>query len=93
MDFREELTQPCEHCKNLTETIQDCTTPIGVSQWRELGKKYGYWQFFEQEWKNELRGKVEEKKPKDNSEPFGLMGDDANYGYKQAINDILKIIE
>jgi len=21
--------------------------PMGVSQWRELGKKYGYWEYFE----------------------------------------------
>lgn len=24
-------------------------TPMGVSQWREQGQKYGYWEYFERE--------------------------------------------
>jgi hypothetical protein len=25
------------------------SVPMGVSQWREYGKKYGYWEYFEKE--------------------------------------------
>lgn len=28
-------------------------TPMGVSQWREYGKKHGYWKYFEKEARKE----------------------------------------
>ena len=30
--------------------------PMGVSQWREYGKKYGYWDYFEKKINPELKG-------------------------------------
>lgn len=33
--------------KNVQTAAKD--TPMGVSQWREYGKKYGYWDFFEKQ--------------------------------------------
>jgi len=35
--------------------------PMGVSQWREYGKKYAYWSYFETEVREELVGELLEK--------------------------------
>jgi hypothetical protein len=34
--------------KSIKEIV-DPQTPMGISQWREHGKKHGYWEFFEKE--------------------------------------------
>jgi len=34
-------------------------TPMGVSQWKEHGKKYGYWEFFKNQQKEEFKKVVE----------------------------------
>lgn len=33
-------------------------TPMGVSQWREYGKKYGYWDYFLREQKELILSRV-----------------------------------
>ncbi len=35
--------------------------PMGVSQWREHGKKYGYWEFFGSQLKSALKKKLVER--------------------------------
>ncbi len=34
--------------------------PMGISQWKEHGKKYGYWKHFESEAKEELKAKFKQ---------------------------------
>lgn len=41
------------------EPAQEKEIPMGVSQWAEYGKKYGYWDYFEKEINREV---VEELK-------------------------------
>ena len=45
--------------------------PMGVSQWKNHGKKYGYWDF----WKTDIKKKIE-KLPKymENGQPLGEAG-------------------
>jgi len=35
---------------------------MGVSQWKAIGKEYGYWDYFKKEVAEEIRGKLPEKK-------------------------------
>lgn len=37
---------------------QQSKTPMGVSQWREYGKRYKYWQYFEEEVRKEVLEEV-----------------------------------
>ena len=32
--------------KILAKRLEERETPMGVSQWKFIGKKYGYWKFF-----------------------------------------------
>ena len=45
-------------------------TPMGVSQWREHGKKNGYEEYFLEEYKKELREKIEKLKSYGNQNPY-----------------------
>jgi len=53
------ITLGCNCSKNNKE-LEDVTnkeelnTPMGVSQWKEYGKKYGYWDFFIKKQKKEF---------------------------------------
>lgn len=45
-----ELMAKSEVRRRLDEIIdQTNQQPIGVSQWKEQGKKYGYWDYFEKQ--------------------------------------------
>lgn len=33
--------------------------PIGVSKWREHGRKFGYWNYFEKEIRQEMEDKID----------------------------------
>ena len=35
--------------------------PMGVSEWREYGKRYGYWEFFEQDTREATRNEIKSK--------------------------------
>lgn len=63
--------------------------PMGVSQWRNHGEKYGYDKFFEGKWKKELAGLIKKKRMKWKESDKIQIAD----GYNQAITEILKIIE
>lgn len=41
----------CGHCGYTYSTL-----PMGVSQWKEYGKKYDYWKFFEADQRHQLAG-------------------------------------
>ena len=42
--------------KSLTKHTEDKEAPMGVSQWKEYGKKYKYWNFFVEEVLKDLIG-------------------------------------
>lgn len=44
----------CECGKDDLLGIVAETPPMGVSQWKAYGKKYGYWDYFKKEILNEL---------------------------------------
>ena len=65
--FKHEIQEMLPHCfmefmkKELDELMEENTCPqceelipSGVSQWRDYGKKYGYWGYFEEEIRNEV---------------------------------------
>ncbi len=63
-----------DECLKFISTIlkdKELKIPTGVSQWREYGKKYGYWDYFkEQELSNivkEMIGKEKDTKDKANN--------------------------
>src|SRR3990167_4641856 len=43
---------------SLEEYIQSKAKPIGVSEWREMGKRFGYWEYFEKEIRENERGNI-----------------------------------
>ena len=44
----EEISHVCMTCgKKLLAVDKEHDIPMGVSQWKEHGKKYGYWDFWE----------------------------------------------
>ena len=60
-----ELTGGCEKCQigkwkvkfdnDLEERNKRLfSQPLGVSRWKEIGKKYGYWKYFESQVKKEI---------------------------------------
>ena len=59
----------CPHCLCVTRsipTIEKCEKCdeikagfIGVSQWRNMGKRYGYWNFFEKLQREKILKKIE----------------------------------
>src|SRR3990167_10780553 len=60
-----ELTGGCEKCQigkwkvkfdnDLEERNKRLfSQPLGVSRWKEIGKKYGYWKYFESQVKKEM---------------------------------------
>ena len=60
--------------------------PMGVSQWRNHGEKYGYDKFFETRFKEELKKKVEGLKYKD-----GFINN-LTIHYNSAIGEVLKLL-
>lgn len=51
-----------EIIKAYPELIKEATTePMGVSQWKEYGKKYGYWKYFEDEARTEVIEEIEKE--------------------------------
>ena len=63
-------------------------TPMGVSQWREYGKKFGYWEFFTKELKEELLSKLPKEKTGNIlvSLPYAVAFD-------KALSEVVKIIK
>ena len=43
--------------KEIIEEFEKRDLPMGVSQWKEHGKKYGYWKFFTGEFRKMVREK------------------------------------
>jgi len=64
-------------------------TPMGVSQWRSIGKKFGYWKYFEEE----IRVRVEKMRKTGVTAIARISGTYELYNYNQAIEDVLKILE
>lgn len=67
---------------------QEDKVPIGVSEWKEYGKKYGYWNFFEDKYKKVLRDIVGDDVHLGESN-FEIM---FNKGYNKRRKDIISII-
>lgn len=57
-DFDGNIDKFIKELKQFIQQLLDEKTPMGVSQWKEYGKKYSYWDFFEKELKNEIRDKI-----------------------------------
>lgn len=47
--------------RSLLASTEDSRNPMGVSQWREHGKRYGYWDFFERRVREETLDAVERR--------------------------------
>lgn len=43
----------------LSKLAEQKELPMGISQWKEYGKKYGYWEYFESEVKKEIIEKIQ----------------------------------
>jgi len=44
----------CEGCRLFSQQKKEDDTPMGVTQWRNHGKKYGYWDFWFEEKKQDI---------------------------------------
>lgn len=65
--------------------------PMGVSQWKEHGKKYGYWEFFERKdfiSKDRVREMVEGK-----IEHYRKTTEKGEVNYIAQLQDLLKLIQ
>ncbi len=52
--LEEKLTAKDAEC----EKAREAKLPMGVSQWREHGKRYEYWEYFEEEIREEERNRM-----------------------------------
>jgi rubrerythrin len=73
-------------------------TPMGVSQWKEYGKKYGYWDYFEKRFTNEMREKIEGMKKLTNDDWVckicGYEGNECEcIGFNKAILSVLSLLD
>ena len=65
---------------------------MGVSQWQQYGEKYGYWKFFENKVKSELREKIEGMNRTQYIDPI-ITPSDFTLGYDQGLEDTKKLLE
>ena len=54
---KEEIKQHLANELTLQEKVKKA--PMGVSQWRNHGKKWGYWEYFEKKIKKEIKSRLE----------------------------------
>jgi len=68
--------------------------PLSVSHWKEIGKKRGYWDYFEKQARQELKKElVEEIKNLSLGKYKSIVGNDEAYGYGLALNDLNDLIK
>lgn len=71
--------------RSLLASTEDSRNPMGVSQWREHGKRYGYWDFFERRVREETEAATYARAVGDALEAIGKnepepINDDFNDG-------------
>ena len=89
------------YAQKITQLLEEKeeNLPMGVSQWKAHGEKYGYDKFFENQARTQLLSTLREKLPKE-KDPLTYykennMWFDENTvaGYNQALQDVLNIIK
>lgn len=85
-----ELSDKCDCNKEIKfiEILleQQRNLPIGVSQWKEYGKKYGYWEYFLGNIRQDIIDKIETIKEKVSSQT-------GSYKYDDCYDDCIKVVK